>query len=130
MTGTVAIYSPHDDIRLLLRSLLRLHHYQVVGEGATPSELRTVPPVAGVTVVLDADLEEVAWSDAVQALRAARPELHFVLVTPGRSTRIDDRARELGMTAVLRRPFAMRQLVETMRTASGTAEGEAAAAAG
>jgi len=115
MPGTVAIYSPHDDIRLLLRSLLRLHHYRVVGEGATPGELRALPGGADPAIVLDADLEEVGWTEAIQSLRRNRPQLKFVLVTASRSPRTDAQAHAVGVSAILRRPFAMRELVETMR---------------
>ena len=114
MTGTVAIYSPHDDIRLLLRSLLRLHHYQVIGEGSSPADLRALAAAPEVTVVVDADLEEMGWSEAIGALRKGRDGLRFVLVTPSRSPRTDSQAHAVGIAAVLRRPFAMRQLVEAL----------------
>ena len=116
MPGTVAIYSPHDDIRLLLRSLLRLHHYRVLGEGTSPAELRALQPGAEHAIVLDADLEEVGWSEAVHQLHRSRPDLKFVLVTASRSPRVDAQAHAVGISAVLRRPFAMRELVETMRS--------------
>ena len=114
MAGAVAIYSPHDDIRLLLRSLLRLHHYEVVAEGSTPGELRGGPTRSPMTVVLDAELDEVGWSEAVAAVRKARPDVRFLLVTPSRSPRTDAQARNAGIPVVLHRPFALRQLVEAM----------------
>lgn len=122
MTDTVAIFSPHDDIRLLLRSLLRLHHYRVAIEGSSPGELRSLPSAVDGTIVLDVDLEEVGWFQALESLRAARPGLRFLLVTPSRSPRTDQRAQTAGVSAVLRRPFAMRQLLEAMQGVGAVVE--------
>lgn len=125
MTGTAAIYSPHDDIRLLLRSLLRLHHYQVLREGTSASDLRSLALTPNLTIVVDADLEEIGWSEAVQGLRQLQPDLRILLVTPSRSARTDAAAKTLGIGSVLRRPFAMRQLVEALRALEGPDGGPA-----
>jgi len=114
MAGPVAIYGPQDDVRLLLRSLLRLYKFEVASEGARPNELRALAPRPGTTVVLDVDLDEPEWTEAVQALREAHPELRLLLITPSRSARVDGQARSVGISAVLRRPFALRQLADLM----------------
>jgi CheY-like chemotaxis protein len=114
MTSDVAIYSPNDEIRLLLRGLLRLHRYRIVGEGNSPSSLQTIPRDASPVVVLDADLDEVGWVESVQALHRERPELRVVLLTATRSPRVGSQAKATGIDAVVRRPFPVRELLEAV----------------
>lgn len=114
MTADVAIYSTHDEIRLLLRGLLRLHRYRVVAEGLAPTALSEIPSQLRPVVVLDADLDEMGWSEAVTHLLQDRPELRVVLLSATRSPRIESQAVALGIAAVVRRPFAVHQLVEAI----------------
>ncbi|HTT25764.1 MAG TPA: response regulator [Thermoplasmata archaeon] len=119
MTSDVAIFSAQDDVRLLLRGLLRLHRYRVVGEGNAPVALAQLPKDSQAVVVVDADLDEVGWSEAVTALHRARPTQRVVLLSATRSPRIESQAKALGISAVVRRPFAVHQLVEAVNGPDG-----------
>jgi DNA-binding NarL/FixJ family response regulator len=114
MTSDVAIYSAQDDVRLLLRGLLRLHRYRVVGEGNSPNALLQLPKDSDAVVVVDADLDEVGWAEAVTSLHRARPGQRVVLLSATRSPRVESQAKSLGISAVVRRPFAVHQLVEAV----------------
>jgi DNA-binding NarL/FixJ family response regulator len=114
MSSDVAIYSAHDEIRLLLRGLLRLHRFRVVGEGSDPTALQHAPGDASTVVVLDADLDEIGWLEGVHALRRARPEMRIVLLSASGSPRIETHAKSLGIAAVVRRPFAVHHLIEAV----------------
>jgi DNA-binding NarL/FixJ family response regulator len=114
MTSDVAIYSAQDDVRLLLRGLLRLHRYRVVGEGNGPSSLQQLPKDSGAVIVVDADLDEVGWAEAVTTLHRANPEQRVILLCATRSPRVESQAKALGISAVVRRPFAVHQLIEAV----------------
>ena len=109
----VAIVGGSEETRLLLRGLVRLHHYRVVFEGAGPETLHELPPDhPGLVVLVDADAEDEAWSKSLQACFADRPDRRGILIAQNRSVRVEQRAKELGFAAVLRRPFAVHELVE------------------
>jgi two-component system, OmpR family, response regulator len=114
MTSDVAIYSANDEIRLLLRGLLRLHHYRIVGEGSAPASLLEIPREMAPVVVLDADLDEMGWVESIQELHRHRPELRVVLLTATRSPRVGTQAKATGIDAVVRRPFPVRELLEAV----------------
>lgn len=114
MPGEVAVYSGNDEIRLLLRGLLKLHHFSVVREGSLPASLVDLPKERTPVVVLDADLDEVGWSEAIQLLRSQRPELRMVLLTATRSPRIGNQAKAIGIDAVVQRPFPVHALLEAV----------------
>ncbi len=111
----VAIAGGTDETRLLLRGLVRLHHHRVVAEGFGPEVLREIPTDGGDPVLLvDADLEEPRWADALRAWTRAHPNAQVILLTPSRSPQIEAHARALGVTGLLRRPFAVHELVEVL----------------
>lgn len=114
MTTDVAIVSPHDEIRLLLRGLLKLHHFRVIREGSSPAALTELLAVEHPVVVLDADLDEVGWSEAIRAFRTSRPDLRLVLLTATRSPRVGGQAKASGIAAVVHRPFAVHDLIDAV----------------
>jgi CheY-like chemotaxis protein len=115
MTGEVAIYSGNDEIRLLLRGLLKLHRFHVVREGGVPAALRDLPKDSSPVVVLDADLDEMGWVEAIQVLRKERPELRVILLTATRSPRVEGQAKASGIDVVVRRPFPVHALLEAVQ---------------
>ncbi len=114
MSGDVAILSPHDEMRLLLRGLLRLHRFRVVREGNGPASLGEIPEGDRAVVVLDADLDELSWSEAIRRFRESRPDVRLVLLTATRSPRVGSQAKSCGISAVVRRPFAVHELLEAV----------------
>jgi len=105
------LYGANDETRLLLRGILRLHRFRVVAEGHSPETLRELPPGAPVVVILDADLEDGEWIGAVAVARVRREGSRFVLLSSSRSPRSEVQARAAGFSHVVRRPFAVHELV-------------------
>jgi AmiR/NasT family two-component response regulator len=73
-----------------------------------------LPKDSEAVVVVDADLDEVGWAEAVTALHRARPAQRVVLLCATRSPRVESQAKALGISAVVRRPFAVHQLIEAV----------------
>ncbi len=119
--ASVAVVGGSEETRLLLRGLLRLHGHQVVGEGAAFAEIlpRDSAAEGPTTVVADVDLDDPETGRTLAAIRRARPSLRIVLLTPHRSARVEAKARELGLAGILRRPFAVRELMEAVEGRPG-----------
>ncbi|HEY6239081.1 MAG TPA: hypothetical protein VIZ68_07855 [Thermoplasmata archaeon] len=111
----VVIAGGSEETRLLLKGLVRLHRHRVVAEGSGPETLRELPVDAEPPVALvDVDLDDPTWSAAIGETLRRCPGIRIVLLTPNRSPRVDSAARDLGIHTVLRRPFAVHQLVEAL----------------
>ena len=111
----VAIVGGSEETRLLLRGLVRLHHHRVIAEGAGPesfAELPTEP--TGLVLLIDADIEKPEWAEGIGHALRGHPGRRAVLISPTRSPRIEGRAKELGFATLLRRPFAVHELVEAI----------------
>jgi DNA-binding NarL/FixJ family response regulator len=109
------IVGGNDEVRLLLRGLLRLHHYQVEREvpAARP------PPSAGtpeelwvLLLVVDGNGEE--WSAELASALERQPGLRTLLITSETTPDLEARARSAGVRGVLRRPFSIRDLISTV----------------
>jgi CheY-like chemotaxis protein len=97
--------------------------YEVVTEGDGESALARFrsDPAAFDVVLTDQTLPRMRGDELTCALLAIRPSLPVILCT-GYSERLDDeRARALGARALLAKPLDIRELVETVREAVGTA---------
>jgi len=115
----VAIVGGSEETRLLLRGLARLHHHRVVFEGPAPTALADLPKGPdGLTVLIDADIEAEEWADPIEQALRPHPGRRGILIAPSRSPRVELRAKELGFAAVLRRPFAVHELVSVLTPAS------------
>ena len=111
----VIIVGGSDETRLLLRGLLRLHRQRVLGEGTTASYLSNLPvPPEPSVLLLDVDLEEAEWLTAIRAAVERCKGLRAILLTPSRSPRVEELARQAGITALVRRPFAVHELIEAV----------------
>ena len=104
-----------DETRMLLRGLLRLHRHRVLYEGSRADSLARLPEAAGGAVlVLDVNIAEEPWASAISQSLTARPDLRAVLLTPIRGGRVEEDARRLGIHTLLRRPFAVHELIEAV----------------
>jgi AmiR/NasT family two-component response regulator len=121
----VIVAGGSEETRLLLRGLLRLHHHRVVGDLASGAAKLTLPPGAqDLVVVVDADLQDPEWERAISQARAQSPSLKIVLLTGTRSAEVVAKARALGVSAIVRRPFAVRELIEAVGPAAPPASPE------
>ncbi|HZY91279.1 MAG TPA: response regulator [Thermoplasmata archaeon] len=120
--ASVMIVGGTEETRLLLRGLLRLYRHRVVGEGPTFAALSSAPdPQTSPTVALvDIDLDD---ADAVHSIAKARqsyPGIRVLLLTPTRTPAVEARAKQAGIDALIRRPFAVHELMEALGAAGDT----------
>ncbi len=117
--ANVVIVGGAEEAQLILRGLLRLHQHRIVGaglQGAAALEMlrQTKEPV----LLIDVDSKEPPWTEFVPDARRANPATRVVLLTPSRSARLDAQARSLGVSALVRRPFAIQELLNAVGPAS------------
>lgn len=113
----------NEDNRLLLRGLLRLHHYPVVLETADPSDLDRLPPSAGSGVlILDTELTGRPWEADLRAALKSHPELRALVILPRGAPSLETSAYAAGAKGVLVRPFAIRDLVRAVATVAASGE--------
>ena len=111
----VVVAGGSEETRLLLRGLLRLHHHRVVADGFPEGSEISIPPgVQEPVLILEADLAKPECRDIVLRVRSARPDLKIVLLTANRSTDVAAKAAALGIDSILRRPFAVRELIDAV----------------
>lgn len=116
--GTSAIVVAGDEeTRVLLRGLLRLHHYRVIGEAEGSTEgtklLRTHPPSV---MVVDAALAEGSFPILIREARLLRPEMRVVLVTPTPVRPGDGTPKGAdGPDATVTRPFRLADFLAALR---------------
>lgn len=122
MDGPSAIVVAGDEeTRVLLRGLLRLHHYRVIGEAEGSTEgtelLRTHPPSV---MVVDAALAEGSFPVLIREARLLRPEMRVVLVTPTPVRPGDGTPRGAdGPDATVTRPFRLAEFLGALRGPAG-----------
>jgi CheY-like chemotaxis protein len=112
---SAVVVAGDEETRILLRGVLRLHHYRVIGEaeGSTDGAglLRTHSPSV---LVIDSTLAEGSVQDLIREARALRSGLRIVLVTPG-LVRPGEGGSGDGPDAMVRRPFRLAEFLEALR---------------
>jgi DNA-binding NarL/FixJ family response regulator len=115
--STALVVAGDDETRVLLRGLLRLHHYRVVGEAEGAHQAidlmrQTLPAI----LVSDVNLVDGTYHDLLEAAQSTHPPPRVILVVP--STRPHAASDgPLRPDVVLQRPFRIRQFAEAL---SGT----------
>jgi DNA-binding NarL/FixJ family response regulator len=107
--ASAIVVAGDEETRVLLRGLLRLHHYRVIGEAEGSTEgtelLRTHPPSV---MVVDAALAEGSFPVLIREARLLRPEMRVVLVTPTPVRPGDGTSKGAdGPDATVTRPFRL-----------------------
>jgi DNA-binding response OmpR family regulator len=107
--ASAIVVAGDEETRVLLRGLLRLHHYRVIGEAEGSTEgtelLRTHPPSV---MVVDAALAEGSFPVLIREARLLRPEMRVVLVTPNPVRPGDGTPKGAdGPDATVTRPFRL-----------------------
>ena len=124
--ANVVIAGGSEETRLLLRGLVRLHHHRVVAEGHGPETLAALAPeLEAPVLILDVDIDDPVWAHQLSRTVADHPGARAVLVTSNRSAAADERAYQAGIHFLLKRPFAVHDLVDAI-TPSTPPEGPAA----
>jgi CheY-like chemotaxis protein len=113
--ANVVIAGGSEEAQLILRGLLRLHQHRVVGASlSAPTALELVRQATDPVLLVDSEMSTPAWTEFVPQARRANPATRVVLLTPTRSARIEGQARSLGVAALVRRPFAIQELLSAL----------------
>jgi DNA-binding NtrC family response regulator len=119
-TSSAIVVAGDEETRVLLRGLLRLHHFRVDGEaeGATQAvELVRVHRPS--LLVVDANLAEGSSGPLVGQARALVPGLRVILVAPASRPPNLPPDPNQRPDAVLLRPFRIRQFAEALVPSGG-----------
>jgi DNA-binding NarL/FixJ family response regulator len=117
--ANVVLVGGGEESQLILRGLLRLHQHRIVGTGLEgPAVLEALRQTAAPVLLIDVDSKQPLWSDFIPEARRANPATRVVLLTPTRSARLESQARALGVDALVRRPFAIQELLSAVGAAS------------
>ena len=120
VASTAIVVAGDEETRVLLRGLLRLHHFRVEGEaeGATHA-LELVRDRRPALMVADVNLAEGSPTTLVADARAIRPGLRVILVAPASRPPSPPPDPAHRPDVVLLRPFRIRQFAEALLPPSG-----------
>jgi len=112
--STALVVAGDEETRVLLRGLLRLHHYRVVGEAEGAAQAvnllrQTLPGV----VVSDVNLVDGTFADLIEAAKTVAPVPRVILVVPNSRPHAAAEA-PVRPDVVLLRPFRIRQFAEAL----------------
>ncbi len=116
----VALIAGNDETREVLRALLRLHHHRVQAEGRGSADAQRLlkSGFKGVLFV-DAELSDGSWTEVLESARGSRPPVPSVLVSPFYGAEFEEKARKLGVGAILLRPFEIPELLDVIARVDG-----------
>lgn len=121
---TALVVAPDEGMRTLLRGLLRLHRYRIVGEaGGGREAARLLRAQRPALVLIDDPGADDTLGGLVRDLRRELAGTRVVLIRP-RSPRFDP-ARRPGADVLLPRPFRLAEFAEAIEPSGpGGARGE------
>lgn len=113
---TAVVAAGDEELRVLLRGLLRLHRCRVVGEvGRAPEAMPLLATFRPDLLLVDLTLDDGAAAALVGEARAALPGLWIVLITP--AGRPPTAAVRAAASVLLARPFRILQFAEAIAPA-------------
>jgi DNA-binding NtrC family response regulator len=111
--ASAVVVAGDEETRVLLRGLLRLHHFRVDGEAEGASQcLELIREHHPSLLVADVNLAEGSPSSLVAEARRASPRMRVILVAP--ASRPPAPVGDGGPDVVLLRPFRIRQFAEAL----------------
>jgi CheY-like chemotaxis protein len=110
----VAVLGGTSESRLVIRGLLRMNHHRVVFEGPGPEEATKVPTQPSPKILLVDGSLDTHWNPVLRSMQSRQPPMRVVLITGQRASISDSETRELGIAAVLPRPFTVAEFSSTM----------------
>ena len=120
-SATAVVVAGDEETRVLLRGLLRLHHFRVDGEAEGAAHaLELLRDHRPSLMVADVNLAEGSPSTLVADARAILPQLRVILVAP--ASRPPPPAPDAAHRpdVVLLRPFRIRQFAEALAPGTGS----------
>jgi CheY-like chemotaxis protein len=115
-SATAIVVAGDEETRVLLRGLLRLHHFRVDGEAEGASQaLELIRHHRPGLLVVDVNLAEGSSMTLLADARTAVPTLRTILVAP--TSRPPPNGPHPAIDVVLLRPFRIRQFAEALNPA-------------
>lgn len=130
-SAAAIVVAGDEETRVLLRGLLRLHHFRVDGEaeGATHA-LELLRDHRPQLLVADVNLAEGSPSALIAGARAILPLLRVILVAPASRPPVPSPEAGQRPDVVLLRPFRIRQFAEALLPASKPTDAPSTATSG
>lgn len=118
---SAVVVAGDEETRVLLRGLLRLHHFRVDGEAEGASQcLELIREHRPTLLVADVNLAEGSPGSLVSEARKLAPGLRVILVAPASRPPAPPADRSQGPDVVLLRPFRIRQFAEALLPSDGS----------
>ena len=113
----ILVVDAQEGFRDVLRGVLRAYGHDVVMAAGGKEALHCVDSSLPAVVLLDPALPDKSGLDVLVKIRASAPHLPVVIVSENLSPEVESRARELGVTDVLRKGLKMDVIMEAVRRA-------------
>jgi DNA-binding NarL/FixJ family response regulator len=112
-TLSAVVVAGPEETRVLLRGLLRLHHYRIVGEAdGTTQGSALIGQSSPSVLVLDANVNEGSSVELVQECKRRWPGVRVVLVQHGTPPQIPEGGGSPDI--VLKRPFRIQEFAAAL----------------
>ena len=115
--GYIAVVDDEAPVRSALGRLLRLADFEVLdfdsGQALIDSLAQRVPDC----VLLDVHMPGLSGLQVHALLRVSHPLLQVIYITASDDAEVTQRASDAGASALLRKPFTNRALLEAVRSA-------------
>jgi AmiR/NasT family two-component response regulator len=116
-TADTVIVGGNDETRLLLRGLLRLHRFRVVGETRSAEELDPLAePLGPRVLLLVVEGEGANWPEELATARERQSGLLPLLIVSQLTPDLESQARAAGVLRILARPFTIRDLIAAVES--------------
>ena len=117
----VMIVDDTDHVRRMLRNMLELDGFLVVGEaGNGPDAVASIDKAGPDVVVIDYKMPEVDGLETASRIRAKRPEQVMILYTAFVDPELESRARDVGVSVVLGKVEGLESLEREITRLCGT----------
>lgn len=117
----VMLVDDTDHVRRMLRNMLELDGFIVVGEaGNGPDAVASIDKAGPDVVVIDYKMPEVDGLETASRIRAKRPDQVMILYTAFVDSELEARAREVGVSVVLGKVEGLESLEREITRLCGT----------
>jgi len=117
----VMIVDDTDHVRRMLRNMLELDGFLVVGEaGNGPDAIASIDKAGPDVVVIDYKMPEMDGLETAARIRTARPDQVMILYTAFVDAELESRAREVGVSVVLGKVEGLESLEREITRLCGT----------
>lgn len=114
--ATAVVAAGDDDVRVLLRGLLRLHQVRVDGEAGGAERARELVQRHRPSVlVVDTLLRDGSWAEVLREARATCPSCRFILIASSPPKELPS-SGSLRPDAFLLRPFRIQAFADALGT--------------